>query len=253
MTMLENRRQPLSDAYTLVVTSCCRFDLLEKTLRSFYAHADRAPQELIVVEDSAEELARNIVADLGVPAQTLIRGARLGQMQAIDYAYAKVKTPLIFHCEDDWLFTRGGFIGESARILQARNDVSMVGLRPRSDLNPLVRSSPMEWLGEIGYFTLDPSLHPERFSYSFNPGLRRLADYSRIGPYAPLGEEADVSYAFKTVGYRMAYLEVPAVRHIGYGRHVDDPNFAPRARNLMGRLAKSVRKRAKRLRRLVGK
>ena len=246
-------RSPICEAYTLVVTSCCRFDLLEKTLRSFYAHTDIAPQELIVVEDSAQDQVRSVVDGLGVPAQTLIRGARLGQMQAIDYAYAKVKTPLIFHCEDDWLFTRSGFISESARILQARSDVSMVGLRPRSELNPLVRGSPVQWLDEIAYLEMDPKLHPEHFSYSFNPGLRRLADYIRLGPYAPIGEESDVSYVFKKAGYRIASLQVPAVRHIGHGRHVDDPNFPPRARTLFARLARSAQKRAKRLRRLVGK
>ena len=124
----------VSDAYTLVVTSCCRFDLLEKTLRSFYAHADVAPQELIVVEDSAEEQVRNVVDALAVPAKTL-----------------------------------------------------------------------------------------------------------------------DVSYTFKKAGYHIANLAVPAVRHIGDGRHVDDPNFAPRQRNLIGRLARSAHKRLKRLRRYAGK
>ena len=246
-------QSPGCGAYTLVVTSCCRFDLLEKTLRSFYAHADVAPQELIVVEDSGEEQVRSVVGGLGVPAQTLIRGARLGQMQAIDHAYANVKTPLIFHCEDDWLFTRSGFISESAKILKARSDVSMVGLRPRSELNPLVRASPVEWLGEIAYLEMDPKLHPEHFSYSFNPGLRRLADYVRLGPFAPLGEESDVSYAFKRAGYRIASLEVPAVRHIGHGRHVNDPNFPPRQRGLIGRLARSAQKRVKRLQRFVAK
>jgi hypothetical protein len=243
----------VSDAYTLVVTSCCRFDLLEKTLRSFYAHADVVPQELIVVEDSAEEQVRNVVDALAVPAKTLIRGARLGQLQAIDYAYAHVKTPLIFHCEDDWLFIRSGFLGDSAKILQTRSDVSMVGLRPRSELNPLVRNTAVRWLGEVAYLELDPRMHPEHFSYSFNPGLRRLADYRRLGPYAPLGEESDVSYIFKKAGYHIANLAVPAVRHIGDGRHVDDPNFAPRQRNLLGRLARSAHKRLKRLRRYVGK
>jgi hypothetical protein len=96
---MENR---VEDAYTLVVTSCRRFDLLEQTFRSFYAHVDVQPEELIVVEDSAETEVKEIVDALGVPARTLIRGARLGQLHAIDHAYAHVKTPLIFHCEDDW-------------------------------------------------------------------------------------------------------------------------------------------------------
>jgi hypothetical protein len=240
---------PTCEPYTLVVTSCCRFDLLAKTLSSFYAHVDVAPQELIVVEDSADVTVREVVAGLGVPSQTLVHGARIGQVHAIDHAYAKVKTPLIFHCEDDWLFTRGGFIAESARVLQARREVSMVGLRPRSELNPLIRASPVEWLGELAYFKLDPKLHPEHFSYSFNPGLRRLADYNLLGPYARLGEESDVSYTFKKAGYRIAYLEIPAVTHIGHGRHIDDPNFPRRAHAVIGRLTKSVRKRVKRLRR----
>jgi Glycosyltransferase like family 2 len=248
---MPKNRGPLRDDYTLVVTSCCRLDLLERTLRSFYSHVDVAPKELIVVEDSAEEQVRDVVDALGVPAQTIVRGARIGQVQAIDHAYAKVTTPLIFHCEDDWLFTRGGFIAESAVVLQAREDFSMVGLRPRAELNPLVRRSPVQWLGEVAYLEMDPKLHPEHFGYSFNPGLRRLSDYHRIGPYALLGEEADVSYAFKKAGYRTANLEVPAVEHIGYGRHIDDPNFSPRARGLLGRLAKSARKRLKRLGRLI--
>jgi hypothetical protein len=102
----------------------------------------------------------------------------------------------------------------------------------------------------VEYFAMDPKLHPEYFSHSFNPGLRRYADYQRIGPYAPLGEEADVSYAFKMAGFRIANLEVPAVRHIGDGRHIDDPMQGQRASTVAGKLARSVRKRVKRLRRL---
>jgi hypothetical protein len=239
-------------SYTLVVTSCGRFDLLEATLRSFYSHVDVAPHELIVVEDSADENVRQVVDGFGVPARTLVNGGRLGQMQAIDRAYAQVGTPLIFHCEDDWLFTRGGFMRESAALLQALPDVSMVGLRPRAELNPLVRKSPVERLGDIAYFRMDPGLHPEYFSHSFNPGLRRLADYARLGPYAPLGQEPDVSYAFKQAGFRIANLEVPAVQHIGFGRHIDDPMHNPRPRNPIQRLERSIRKRVKRLRRAAG-
>ena len=239
-------------SYTLVVTSCGRFDLLEVTLRSFYSHVDVAPHELIVVEDSADENVRQVVDGFGVPARTLVNGGRLGQMQAIDRAYAQVGTPLIFHCEDDWLFTRGGFISESAALLRALPDVSMVGLRPRAELNPLVRQSPMERMGDLAYFRMDPGLHPEYFSHSFNPGLRRLADYARLGPYAPLGQEPDVSYAFKQAGFRIANLEVPAVQHIGYGRHIDDPMHNPRPRNPIQRLERSIRKRVKRLRRAAG-
>ena len=235
--------------YTVVLTSCGRFDLLHETLSSFYRHVDFAPHELIVVEDSADDRVRRVVDSFGVAARTLVNAVQLGQMRSIDRAYAQVTTPLIFHCEDDWLFTRGGFIRESATVLQTYGDVSMVGLRPRQELNPLVRDSPVEHLHATAYFRMDPKLHPEYFSYSFNPGLRRLADYTRLGPFEPIGGEGDVSYAFKTAGFRIANLEIPAVRHIGSGRHVHDPAQTARPQNTIQRLQRSMRKRLKRLRR----
>jgi len=240
------------EPYTLVVTSCGRFDLLEQTLRSFYTHVDITPEELIVVEDSTDMDVHKVLDGLGLRARIFVNETRLGQMRSIDRAYTAVRTPLIFHCEDDWLFTRGGFIGASANILASLHNASMVGLRPRAELNPLVRASPTQRVGEVEYFQMDPKLHPEYFSYSFNPGLRRLSDYALLGPCAPLGGEEDVSYTFKKAGFYIANLEVPAVSHIGYGRHIDDPRMRPRARTLVQRLARSARKRVKRLQRAFG-
>ena len=65
-----------------------------------------------MVEDSADDRVRRVVDSFGVAARTLVNAVQLGQMRSIDRAYAQVTTPLIFHCEDDWLFTRGGFIRE---------------------------------------------------------------------------------------------------------------------------------------------
>ena len=31
--------------------------------------------------------------------------------------YKKVKTPYIFHCEDDWVYTRNKFIEDSFKIM----------------------------------------------------------------------------------------------------------------------------------------
>lgn len=245
-------------AYTVVLTSCGRFDLLAETVRSLLASLEPKPAAFVVVEDSGDaavvDALRPLESALGSPFSVLINETQLGQMGAIDRAYATVRTPLIFHCEDDWRFTRGGFIAESRAILAARPDVSMVGLRPRAELNPLVRETPGESLpGEtpVAFFALDPTKHPEYFSYSFNPGLRRAADARRIGPFQPLGHEQDVSYAFKRAGFRIANLEKPAVEHIGWERHVVDPTAPDKPKTLAQRLARSARKRVKRLRRAL--
>lgn len=247
---------PVEDAFTIVLTSCARFDLLRPTVQSLIAALDEQPAAFIIIEDSGDPGVRDAVADLepalGAAFTILVNAEQLGQMRSIDRAYAAVRTPYIFHCEDDWAFTRSDFIGASRAILQARPDVSMVGLRPRSELNPLVRDTPSENLPErpeVRFMPFDPDAHPEYFSHSFNPGLRRRADAERLGPFAPLGREEDVSYAYKRAGFRIANLEPPATRHIGDARHVDDPTSRPKPRTLLERLARSGRKRLKRLRR----
>ncbi|MEO1292601.1 MAG: glycosyltransferase [Pseudomonadota bacterium] len=237
-------------SYTVVLTSCGRFDLLRPTVESFLAHADVVPARFIVIEDSGDDTVRETLQGLG-DIEVLVNPVQLGQMASIDQAYAAVETPYVFHCEDDWTFFRGGFLAESIAILDARADVSMVGLRDRAEMNPLVRDLAVEQLPEsaIRYVPFDPARHPEYFSYSFNPGLRRLSDARRFMPFAAIGGEEDISYAFKQAGFRMATLAEPAVRHAGWERHVHDPTRAPKAKTLPQRLARSTAKRWKRLRR----
>jgi hypothetical protein len=204
-------------------------------------------EKIVIVEDSADHQVKNVVAGLSGNYEILVNETKLGQIASIDRAYQTIKTPYIFHCEDDWEFFRGGFIHESAALLALYPDVSMIGLRPRDDLNPLMRGAPTNIANGIEFFFYDPTRHPEYFSYSFNPGLRRLSDYKQIGPYARLGYEPDISYAFKKAGFRMADLENPAVRHIGWGRHIEDPYQPKRSKGLVQRLRKSVGKRVKRV------
>ena len=238
-------------AYSVVITSCGRFDLLRATIASLLPHLDIPPQKIIIVEDSCDPSVKTVAAEFDGNFEILVNDVKLGQIASIDRAYKRVTTPYIFHCEDDWEFFRTGFIAESAELLGLIPSVSMVSLRPRKELNPLVRHLPAERVGTIDFFRYDPSLHPEYFSYSFNPGLRRLQDYHRLGPFAPLGHEPDISYAFKKAGFRMAGLENPAVTHIGGGRHVEDPYQPKRASGILNRLKKSAAKRIKRVRRRV--
>jgi hypothetical protein len=237
-------------AYTVVITSCRRFDLLRQTIQTLVPHLDIPAARWLVIEDSDDHRVEEAVKGLGVDIEVMVNGVQVGQMKSIDRAYSQITTPYIFHCEDDWEFFRSGFIAESHEILEAFPKVSMVGLRPRTELNPLVRNSPKQMLGRTGHFMLDPRLHPEYFSYSFNPGLRRLSDFQQHGPFAVIGPEHDVSYAFKKAGFNIANLEEPAVRHIGDGRHVHDPTQHVKAKTITSKLARSVRKRWKRLTRL---
>ena len=191
LTCIESQSE-LMDEYTVVITSCGRFDLLERTLRSLQPHLEGPLDSVLVIEDSGNPAVEDVVKSVVSDARVMVNERQLGQLASIDRAYQTVRTPCIFHCEDDWQFTGGGFLEDSYQLLQEFLHLSLISLRPRSEINKLLRPSPRESFRGIDYFQAKPTLHPEYFGYSFNPGLRRLSDYQRIGPFASFrGERGD--------------------------------------------------------------
>ncbi len=207
---------------TVVITSCNRHDLLEKTLASFTTYNTyHGIKEIIVVEDGNADPSV-ICTRYGV---RLIRvGARKGQLHAIDIAYHRVTTPYIFHCEDDWEFYRGGFIEKSLGILQQDPSCICVWLRAWNDTNghPLSFRARDKSFGVMAY-GYSGTWH----GFTFNPSLRRKADYDIIGPISKhFNHQADLaepmlSVLYHNLGYRAVILdEAGYVRHIGWERHV---------------------------------
>jgi hypothetical protein len=219
---------------TVVITSCNRHDLLERTLQSFvHYNTDPHVTRILVVEDGSANPS-DVCRRFG--AEVLRIGERVGQIRAIDLAYAKVDTPYIFHLEDDWEFYRSGFVEKSRKILDADPATLLVWLRAWSDTNnhPLSFKTPDESFGVMatghtGYW----------HGFTFNPGLRRLSDYKRLGTYggqtrtlkvvtrkpmlipSAMIYEAEASVFYHKLGYRAVILDKSGyVRHIGEKRHV---------------------------------
>ena len=215
--------EKLEDEVTVVVTSCGRHDLLEMTLDSFVKYNTyKKIREIIVVEDGDADPSA-VCKKFGA---NLVRvGARHGQSYAIDLAYSFVRTPFIFHCEDDWEFYRGGFIEKSFDVLKSDPSCINVWLRAWSD----TQGHPLHFKTEDRSFgVLSIGYNQAWGGFTWNPGLRRLADYNRIGPFSmKMGgnremKESDVSLKCIELGYRGVILDEDGyVRHLGHGRHVD--------------------------------
>ncbi len=216
----------MENTVTFVLTSCGRFDLLERTLSSFFEYNDAPIARYLIVEDSADETIHKVIAKFPYNIELIINRPKLGQLASIDLAYSTVVTPYIFHCEDDWEFTRSGFIQESMCLLEAFEDVIMVALRSPEDAPPEALEQPVENCHGISFRRMSSASHPEWFGMSFNPGLRRLKDYRRVGSYVAIGEEKNLSVHYKSLGYRMVMLEDGGVFHLGNNRTVRDP-FQP--------------------------
>jgi glycosyltransferase involved in cell wall biosynthesis len=226
---------------TMVVTSCNRFDLLEQTLDTFfffntYPHI----AQVIVVDDSGIPGSSDRLKEKYAETVTWLHNeTRLGQIAAIDRAYALVKTPYIFHCEEDWEFYEQGFIEASIAILEANREVIVVWLRAHDDtnghpLNENVRGVAKTSCGdEVKYRIMAVDYDGCWHGFSFNPGVRRLEDYTNHFPEGfsqcvgfdrsnPNAAEAKIGHIYKMLGYYAAILDVSTgfVRHTGWTRHV---------------------------------
>jgi hypothetical protein len=212
---------------TLVVTSCGRLDLLKHTLESFDRFNTAPVREVFITEDAGDEGVRAVIpAHWKDHCTFFVNRPKLGQLASIDLAYEQVKTPYIFHCEDDWEFYRPGFVEDSRTILELRPQILQVWLRNYVyDLHvhsPYIRLGAREVVGGVPCYPLI-SDKPEWQSFSLNPGLRRLKEYRLCAPFAGYGGEKALSQRYAELNLTAVTLEGDAVLHTGFGIHVETP------------------------------
>ncbi len=214
---------------TVVITSCGRPDLLQQTLDSFFRWNTYEIEKIVVVEDAG---IPGIVDHLKLryqqaPICWIEHPTRMGQIRAIDDGYAQVTTDYIFHCEDDWEFYRGLFIEESKAILGLRSDILQVWIRELDDTNGHPIEPDIYQAGEVSYRLPEIDFRGFAHGFTFNPGLRRLANYRAIGSYGshvvyntanPQISELLLGALYKALGFRAAILMQGCCRHIGAGR-----------------------------------
>ena len=228
---------------TFVLTSCGRFDLLAKTLESFFRHDDAALiDHFILTEDSGDPAIYQLLWQFpNAPFDVILNKIPKGQLASIDAAYQRVTTPYIFHCEDDWHFSKPDFIKPSLVLLEDFKELVQVLIRDPREGAVSIANVPVVEHHAIRYRLIDPNVHSVWHGYSFNPGLRRKSDYERISPFHLHLNEANISICTKKMGYRVAALENGGVQDIGRHRHVEDIFW--RKPNLAQRLCNSIRKR----------
>lgn len=225
---------------TICLTSCERFDLLEKTIGSLIEFWDGPKPDgnnvaFLLNEDGGHPLPyafSDVLNDFFVGNFKILYGNK-DQIKGIDRMYSQVKTEYILHCEDDWEFYKTGFIGLSMDILEANPQIMQVWLREQNDRNGHgVVGVPLMTDNRTKYQFMSSEYMGKWSGFSFNPGLRRLTDYQRIFPEGysgvttfnlqdPWKSESDVGQAYKKAGMKAATLLNGFCRHIGgNGRHI---------------------------------
>lgn len=187
---------------TLLVTAMDRLDLLEITLKSFLKFNTYPIKEILIRDDSGLDSVygqtKALLDTLGTPYRLLDKG-NLGQINSIDTLMKEVKTEYVFHTEDDWEYTRSGFIEDCLKIIDG---ATQIWIREQGDGVVAKIGELQEISGVVFYET-------ERFS--FNPHLRSMKGWTEY-------KKVTGGVCFEdslSRGARTRWLKNGACRHIG--------------------------------------
>lgn len=217
----------------LVITSCGRLDLLERTIYSLEKNNTYQFTIKVLVDDSHSELIYNQLEELygeNTEHDFIVLGNYrdkkkdkiVGQFYSIDRGYELVESAgcdYVFHCEDDWEFMNGDFMIKSICVLDLSIKLFSVNLRGPKNVNghPAVEYYFPE-TGNAYDFKLLKKDHKGWDGFSLNPGLRRIKDYKLCAPYTKFKAEYEISDAYKKHDFDYAVLNNPYVKHIGEHR-----------------------------------
>jgi len=223
---------------TLFITSCGRADLLKITLLSFVKYNTYPIKEVILCEDSGIKGIVDFVKDiLPYPVIFCYNENRIGQMKTIEKYTPLIKTPYVFHLEDDYEFFDSGFIELSFKILNSDSNISQVLLEDEQhdyykvDIN-----------NHLCYkvLTCDPNTLTQAgrnnngdgalSCFSWRPSLKRIEIQKLRMPYELWDDEYTIQLKVNKLGYYSVITKnVKNGRkgfctHIGRDMHVPD-NF----------------------------
>ena len=216
----------MKEKMSLVLTSCGRVELLNRTLESFFKFNDFPLVNLYLTEDSVDKnVYKEITKKWSGKIKFLFNKEKKGQIQSIVDAYKLINTPYVFHCEDDWVYTRKGFIEDSLKILDFDEKIIQVWLESKESASRLdvFKYGPLLSHKGIKFRKVYCKEGWEWGYFSFRPGVKRMKDYRLIGGYEKHKNELDIGVSYKKLGYYTVIIEKPAVDDIGLDQTIFDP------------------------------
>lgn len=211
------------NSVTLCITMGRRPDLLRQTLSTLLKHAQF--DNIIAINDFRDDASNQVFKDLCPNGHLICLDRQLGHHAAVDYMYGLVKTPWVFHCEDDWLFEKPINLQQLISILAVEKSMSAICLRQQSDfyLKPEDdRKVLFESHGGLNFYRLDP-IHEQWHGYTFNPHLAAVSLWRSVGPFSNFKKERHISRTIRKKGLIMPYWIDGGCTHLGANDSVSYP------------------------------
>lgn len=195
---------------TLVLTSCGRLDLLQKTVESIHPEILVNTKQNILIDDSGNRSIHEQIESNSFFSnwKKLYNEVNIGQPKSVDKAYSFVDTDYIFHCEDDWIFDyRFDFVQDSIDILKNNNNIMQVTFRKNCP-------QPITVINNLSIKL--PGWNGEWFGFTYNPSILKTEVVRKVQPYSGKSEQM-ISKKYNELGYLTAFL-YGVIDHIGWGR-----------------------------------
>jgi hypothetical protein len=219
---------------TLFITSCGRPELLKRTLESFVKFNTYPIKEVILCEDSGvHNIADFAESILPYPITFCYNKKRIGQMKTIEKYTQLIKTPYVFHLEDDYEFFDSGFIELSFQIMDSDPKISQVLLEdeqhkyPKIDIgNPLC----YKVMTNLPYETDSNNGDGPLTCFSWRPSLKTLEIQKLRMPYELWDDEYTIQLLVNKIGFYSVISKNEKdgkkgfCTHIGLNYHVPE-NF----------------------------
>ena len=229
---------------TLCITSCDRLPLLQETLRSFLPAHKQYFAETIIIEDGRSKAVKRWLKAAHPNVRLIMNTFKLGHLRSVDRMYEEVKTPYIFHGEDDWLFENQDVILPCKRLLEADDSIDLVCVRKLTDMRSgHFHEAQFHELNGVRFYVLPLEAHSFWGAFTFNPSLVRRRLWEQYGPYNQYVTEAGISARMKADGKKAVFLDPGSCVHIGWEDHVIDPFQKGGGKTFAGKLKNSISKR----------
>ena len=219
---------------TVTMTTCKRLDLFKKTMNSFWRCVKDVTDYVagcLVVDDNSSESDRQKMKEL-FPFCTFIHKTFEQKGHAISMNMIRdiVKTPYIFHMEDDWEFiNKGNYMTTLLNILNTDPSYGQALVNKdyaETEFYLQVKGAKkcVTDLGNIYYeHVYTPGIqYPYPNShywphYSLRPGITRMSVLKEVGKYNKDASHFEMEYAhrYNALGYKTTFMDGIYSYHIG--------------------------------------
>jgi GR25 family glycosyltransferase involved in LPS biosynthesis len=237
-----NNKIKLSKRITLTITSCKRLDLFTKTINSFIKCCEDwyLIDEWFCVDDNSSEEDRNKMKELYPFINFYFKTfEEKGHPRSMNIIKNHVKTPFVFHMEDDWMFfEKRKYISECMEVLNNNDEIKQCLINK----NYAETSPDIDIVGGLFHKTdsgLRYYLHEQTRNqqeelefnkkynggkncsywphFSFRPSLIKTSIFNEIGEFNENTGHFEMEYSYRYVAknYKSAFLESIYCIHIG--------------------------------------